>query len=259
ALTPIAFATSATLTTSEIRITRFDARGTVISVLRCSLPGSARRFCGRLPPRMKSRSRVSSMSDFLMTFRPFFFFGAPSAGAASVPGAASPLRPAGAAAGGGVLRRSILPSTLTPRISSKPGAGATGTAGRAAAGGAGGAGRAAGGGAGGGASATRCARTLSAGSASCGVWAGASSARGAASAGGPGGEAAVLLQPLRFLVGERALRALAADAELRGARQHVLRGHAPFLGQLVDTLWHPRYLEISGAAPSCASRRSRSG
>src|SRR5438093_295859 len=232
ALTPIAFATSATLTTSEIRITRFDARGTVISVLRCSLPGSARRFCGRLPPRMKSRSRVSSMSDFLMTFRPFFFFGAPSAGAASVPGAASPLRPAGAAAGGGVLRRSILPSTLTPRISSKPGAGATGTAGRAAAGGA-------------------------------GVALGHDPLRdeplGAERDGRPGGEAEVLLQPLRFLVGERALRALAADAELLGARQHVLRGHAPFLGQLVDTLWHPRYLEISGAAPSCASRRSRSG
>ena len=67
--------------------------------------------------------------------------------------AAWSLRPGGAAAGGGALRRSILPSTLTPRISSKPGA--TGAAGRAAAGGAGAAGRGAGGGAAAGASATR--------------------------------------------------------------------------------------------------------
>src|SRR5207302_1270770 len=83
----------------------------------------ARRFCGRLPPRMKSRSMVSSMSDFLMTLRPFFFLGAPSAAAASVPGAGSAPRAAGDGAGAVGLRRSILPRTFTPRISSNPGGG----------------------------------------------------------------------------------------------------------------------------------------
>ena len=76
-LTPIALARSPTVTTSEMRITRFDARGTVISVFLCSFPGSARRFCGRLPVRWKSRSITSPMSDFWMTLRPFFFLGAP--------------------------------------------------------------------------------------------------------------------------------------------------------------------------------------
>ena len=127
ALTPMARARSATVITSEMRITRFDARGTVISVFFCSFPGSARRFCGRLPPRMKSRSMVSSMSDFLMTLRPFFFLGAPSAAAASVPGAGSAPRAAGDGAGAVGLRRSILPRTFTPRISSNPGGGGAGT------------------------------------------------------------------------------------------------------------------------------------
>ena len=39
ALTPIALARSPTVITSEMRMTRFEARGIVISVLRCSLPG----------------------------------------------------------------------------------------------------------------------------------------------------------------------------------------------------------------------------
>ncbi len=51
AFTPIALARSPTVIISEMRMTRLEARGTVISVLRCSLPGSALRFCGRLPPR----------------------------------------------------------------------------------------------------------------------------------------------------------------------------------------------------------------
>src|SRR5579875_2779084 len=42
ALTPIALARSATVITSEMRTTRLEARGVVISVFFCSLPGSAR-------------------------------------------------------------------------------------------------------------------------------------------------------------------------------------------------------------------------
>src|SRR5438034_805344 len=218
ALTPIAFASSATLTTSEMRMTRFDARGTVISVFRCSFPGSARRFCGRLPPRMKSRSMVSSMSDFLMTLRPFFFLGAPSLGAASVPGAASAPRADGAPAGAVALRRSIFPSTFTPRISSNPGGGAGGVAGRG--GGTGTAGRDE-------LVGTRVALR-----------------HDPLRHDSPGPErdrrprrkAEIVLQPLGFLVGERALGALAPEAELLGARQDVLRGDAPVFGQLVDSL-----------------------
>jgi hypothetical protein len=56
AFTPMARARSATVTTSEIRMTRLEARGTVISVFFSSLPGSARRFCGRFPPRSWSRA-----------------------------------------------------------------------------------------------------------------------------------------------------------------------------------------------------------
>src|SRR5439155_1325824 len=70
---------------------------------------------------------VSSMSDFLMTLRPFFFLGAPSAAAASAPGAGSAPRAAGEGAGAAGLRRSILPRTFTPRISSNPGGGGAGT------------------------------------------------------------------------------------------------------------------------------------
>src|SRR5206468_3986175 len=86
----------------------------------------------------KSRSMVSSMSDFLMTLRPFFFLGAPSPAAGSALGAGSAApRTAGDGAGAVGRRRSILPRTLTPRISSKPGGGGAGTgpgAGRATAG-----------------------------------------------------------------------------------------------------------------------------
>src|SRR5437763_370186 len=41
ALTPIARARSATVMTSEMRMTRLDARGTVISVFLCSFPGGS--------------------------------------------------------------------------------------------------------------------------------------------------------------------------------------------------------------------------
>ena len=52
----------------------------------------------------------------------------------------------------------------------------------------------------------------------------------------PRRKAEIVLQPLGFLVGERALGALAPEAELLGARQDVLRGDAPVFGQLVDSL-----------------------
>src|SRR5437016_964569 len=234
ALTPMARARSATVITSEMRITRFDAGGTVISVFFCSFPGSARRFCGRLPPRMKSRSMVSSMSDFLMTLRPFFFLGAPSAAAASAPGAGSAPRAAGEGAGAAGLRRSILPSTFTPRISSNPGGGGAGTG--------------------------------------PGTW---RAGRGAAAGGALGHdplrddplgadrrrraryEPERLAHALHLLVGERALRALAADAELLEPRHEVLGLHVPFPGQLVDALRHRATSRPSPRQPTAGRRAPR--
>ncbi len=129
ALTPIERARSATVITSEIRTMRFDARGVVISVFFCSLPGSARRFCGRFPPREESRTIASKRSVFLMTLRPFFFFAAspaPAPGAApgSVVCGVPPGRQPGPADGGATaFLRSMRPSTFGPRISSNPGGG----------------------------------------------------------------------------------------------------------------------------------------
>src|SRR5262245_63104382 len=76
------------------------------------------------------------MSGFLMTLRPFFFFGAPSPAGCTAPGASPAGRKPGLAPGGATaLRRSIFPRTFTPRISSKPGGGgAPGTAGATGAG-----------------------------------------------------------------------------------------------------------------------------
>src|SRR5437870_2078735 len=265
ALTPMARARSATVITSEMRITRFDARGTVISVFFCSFPGSARRFCGRLPPRMKSRSMVSSMSDFLMTLRPFFFLGAPSAAAASAPGAGSAPRAAGEGAGAAGLRRSILPRTFTPRISSNPGGGGAGTgpgtwrAGRgAAAGGAADARGAAGSGAAaGGGGAGRSA--AGEGAAGAGVALGHDPLRDHPLGADDGRRARHqperLAHALHLLVGERALRALAADGELLEPRQEVLRLHVPFPGQLVDALGH-RATSRPAPCPATASRRA---
>src|SRR5437762_2343868 len=256
ALTPMARARSATVITSEMRITRFDARGTVISVFFCSFPGSARRFCGRLPPHMKSRSMVSRMSHFLMTLRPFSFLGAPSAAAASAPGAGSAPRAAGEGAGAAGLRRSILPRTFTPRISSNPGGGGAGTgpgtwrAGRGAA--AGGA-AAALGAAGSGAAAGGGGAGRSAGGAGAAVGhdplrdhpLGADDGRRARH------QPERLAHALHLLVGERALRALAADGELLEPRQEVLRLHVPFPGQLVDAPGHH-----ATSCPPTASRRA---
>src|SRR5579875_870675 len=130
ALTPIALARSATVITSEMRTTRLEARGVVISVFFCSLPGSARRFCGRLPARAKSRSITSKRSLFLMTLRPFLRLpaspgGCPGTAPGSPAGAAGGRQP-DAAGGATALRRSIFPSTFGPRISSNPGGGGAG-------------------------------------------------------------------------------------------------------------------------------------
>ncbi len=75
ALTPIERPRSPTVTPSVMRTTRLEAFGVVISVLRCSLPGSARRFFGTRSPRI-SRSAARSVLPFLTTF---FFLIAPRA------------------------------------------------------------------------------------------------------------------------------------------------------------------------------------
>src|SRR5271168_2750271 len=72
ALTPMLRARSPTVTPSEIRTTRLEALGVVISVLRCSLPGNARRFLGKRAPRI-SRSASKSTPSFLTTR--FFLIG----------------------------------------------------------------------------------------------------------------------------------------------------------------------------------------
>src|SRR5256885_3616685 len=57
----MARARSATVITSEMRVTRFDAGGTVISVFVCSFPGSAQGFSGGLSRGMKSRCECARM------------------------------------------------------------------------------------------------------------------------------------------------------------------------------------------------------
>src|SRR5439155_314078 len=64
-----------------------------------------------------------------------------------------------------------------------------------------------------------------------------------------------LAHALHLLVGERALRALAADGELLEPRQEVLRLHVPFPGQLVDALGH-RATSRPAPCPPTASRRA---
>ena len=83
ALTPIERPKSPTVTPSVILTTRLDARGVVISVLRCSLPGSARRFLGTRSPRI-SRSARKSPPSFLTTF--FFLSARPAAPGLTVEG-----------------------------------------------------------------------------------------------------------------------------------------------------------------------------
>ena len=147
ALTPIERPRSPTVTPSVILTTRLDARGVVISVFRCSLPGSARRFFGTRSPRI-SRSARKSPPSFLTTF--FFLSARPAApglfegsggGPSGCCGCGAPawgrpagcpgrppgpiVRPVGAAgfAGTTFARRSIFPRTLGPRCpSSKDGA-----------------------------------------------------------------------------------------------------------------------------------------
>src|SRR5439155_1694468 len=66
-----------------------------------------------------------------------------------------------------------------------------------------------------------------------------------------------LAHALHFLVGERALRALAADAELLEPRHEVLRLHVPFLGQLVDALRHHATTRSSARLPTAGRRAPR--
>ena len=136
ALTPILRASSETVTPSVIRTTRLEALGVVISVLRCSLPGIARRFLGTRRPRI-SRSAVKSGAPFLTT-RFFLIVRAPGLAAASPGGgiapwsgcaasaagakregwpgrAGAPGRVTGADGRGAGLGSSILPSTRGPR------------------------------------------------------------------------------------------------------------------------------------------------
>ena len=127
ALTPIALASSPTVMTSAMRTTRLLARGVVISVFFCSLPGSARFLRGSFA-RRRSCSVSSWNSGLLMTLRFFFlrlaFLGfragggsppivAPSALAGDVP----PPRVAAGGAGS-VFLRSMRPSTRGPRSGS---------------------------------------------------------------------------------------------------------------------------------------------
>src|SRR5437773_105275 len=209
---------------------------------------------------MKSRSMVSSMSDFLMTLRPFFFLGAPSPAAASAPGAGSAPRAAGEGAGAAGLRRSILPRTFTPRISSNPGGGGAGTgpgtwrAGRgAAAGGPGDEVRARprlGG--------VRARRDRGA---PAGVALGHAPLRdhplGADDGRRTRHQPEHLAHALHLLVGERALRALAADGELLEPRHEVLGLHVPFPGQLVDALRHRATSRPSPRQPTAGRRAPR--
>src|SRR5215472_15626377 len=135
AFTPMLRARSPTVTPSVIRTIRLEAFGVVISVLRCSLPGKARRFLGTRSPRI-SRSAATSGTPFLTTF--FFLIarapgleasggGAKASGIGAtadgprrrsggrgVPPGRGPVGTVGREAGAG-LRKSILPSTLGPR------------------------------------------------------------------------------------------------------------------------------------------------
>ena len=104
ALTPMARARSATVITSEMRITRLrGARRRDLGLL-LLLARLDARFCGRACRVRRSRAPTCRRCRFSMTFLPFFRFGAsahqaspPGAGAAAPPGA----RPPAVARGGG--------------------------------------------------------------------------------------------------------------------------------------------------------------
>src|ERR1700730_722065 len=98
ALTPMLRASSETVTPSVMRTTRLEALGVVISVLRCSLPGSARRFLGTRRPRI-SRSAVKSGAPFLTT-RFFLIVRAPGLAEASPGGGIAPWSGGGGGAAG---------------------------------------------------------------------------------------------------------------------------------------------------------------
>ena len=102
ALTPMLRASSATVTPSVIRTTRLEALGVVISVLRCSLPGIARRFLGTRSPRI-SRSAVKSVAPFLTT-RFFLIVRAPGLAAPSPGGGITPWSGCGAGGAAGAKR-----------------------------------------------------------------------------------------------------------------------------------------------------------
>ena len=120
ALTPMDRAMSPTVTTSAMRTTRLLALGTVISVLRCSLPGSARFFRSTRPRGERNSRSLSSMTSCLRMTRflplpplPAFSWPSESAGLCS-PRFSSSVETDGLGAGAALRFRSMRPRMRGP-------------------------------------------------------------------------------------------------------------------------------------------------